>query len=213
MKWIACLLLLIVSPVVHARTIELTDVDCHKFAVISSAAPLMSWAAFGDGGVFSNFHVDLDTRSRQDRLILIQFPLDQIPDGMRVIRAELILPVTYVHPVDSKPRLHIRRIVGEWGAGVCHEYRMINPKRVKWSSPGASHAGRDRARRLSKVARVKKAETLTVTLTEDVELWNSGTVPNNGWMISLDDPHCIVRMHPPTWNPKTWKLRITFEPR
>lgn len=207
------LLLVCVWPAM-ARTIEMTDKDCELMAAIDAEAPNQSWASNGSGGSYSSMYIFLDARGRRgNRSFLIQFPLDQIPKGMRITNAELTMPAEQVYPEARQPRVQIRRIIGPWGAGVNHIYRMQRPEKKKWSSPGASASGRDVARRPSAVVRCKESKNIDVNVTQDVELWVSGTVENHGWIITLDEDHSLVRFTSPTWSPGTWKLRVTFEPR
>lgn len=204
-------ILLLAAPVM-ARTVVIDDTECRRMAVISSAAPRSSWAASGAPPYYNNFQIELSTSQMIQQTILIQFPLDKVPPGMRVTSAELIFTSFLVYP-DLSPRLHVRRIVGDWGPGVCHAYRRTLPQRVPWTVPGANAIGEDRARRPTAVLRVKRPGEHNINVTEDVEMWCSGAAENNGWMLYVDDPNILIRMYCPPWSPSSWKLRITFEPR
>ena len=83
-----------------------------------------SWAANEcNPGVYSTkFHAG---SLRAGKAFLIAFPLDKVPKGQRITNAELVIPV---HHVESEQRLTIRRILGDWGAGVCYKYRMRSPQ-------------------------------------------------------------------------------------
>lgn len=203
-----------VSPA-SGRTIELTDLDCELMAAIHEEAPLLSWAGGGANGVYGNFTLDFDSRGQRDRqAFLIQFPLqNRIPEGMRIVRAELIVPLATVYPEELQPRLALRRLEASWGIGVCYLYRQQLPEVLPWAEPGALAPGKDRARRPSAVVRTKTIGDLSIDVTQDVEIWNAGLMANYGWILELDEDSALVRMYSPPWSPGTWKLRITFEPR
>jgi len=204
-------LMLIAGPVL-ARTVVITDLEIRKMAVIDGIAPRLSWAATGSAGNYSNFHIELSSTAQNRPTVLIQFPLKKVPDDMRVTSAELVFVSHLVYP-DVSPRLHVRRIIGDWGPGVCHMYRRTRPEKVEWTEPGAEALGFDRARRPTAIVRLKAPGEHVVNVTEDVELWCSGAAENHGWMIYMDDPGAIARINNPPWSPGHWKLRITFEPR
>lgn len=211
---ISAIAVMLFAGVAHARTIELSDKDCRHMAAIDADAPHLGWAAYGHSGAYHTMYVELTTLGRQGgRAFLIKFPLDRIPEGMRITNAKLVLPVIHVHPRDRRPRVEVRRIMGAWGAGVCHEYRMQIPEKVKWTAPGAMMPGKDRARRPTAAVRVSDNGDLEFNVTQDVELFAVGAVENNGWIITIDDEHALVRFDSPTWSPGRWKLLVTFEPR
>lgn len=213
-RLLTLLVLFTCAAVASARTIELTDIDCKRIAGIDAEAPHQSWASSGAGGSYNSMYIYLDARGRRgNRSFLIQFPLDSVPEGMRITNAELTMPAQQVYPESRQPRVQLRRIIGPWGAGVNHVYRMQRPEKKKWTSPGASASGRDVARRPSAVVRCKESKNIDVNVTQDVELWVSGEVENHGWLITLDEDHSLVRFASPTWSPGNWKLRVTFEPR
>jgi hypothetical protein len=193
-----------------AKTIVITDADCDLMAAISADAPRMSWAGVANGvGEYGNHQVDLTPKSS----FLIRYPLDKIPPGQRITKAEWSVPYSQHYPATGV-RVQVRRILQEWGAGVCHLYRMTRPKRLEWHTPGALGVGQDRAVRATAAASIKGSGEHTFNVTEDVELWYSGAVPNHGWMISTDEPMGFFRTNSPFWSgPKMWKLRITYEPK
>ena len=88
----------------------------------------------GGGPVGLAMAVELGQRDVSVALIERHVSPQQIPKGQRVTKAELTLQVQHV---DGKARLRLRRLQAEWGAGVCHQYRMVHPKKLEWSQPGA----------------------------------------------------------------------------
>ena len=191
-----------------ARTITLTDLDCWKTAVISSESPRAGWAgSFSAVGSYSNFYAELYPTSA----VLIQFPLERIPAGYRITNAELTMPLALSYPVGEQ-RLYVRRLIAEWGAGVCHQYRMTRPKKVEWSQPGGRGAASDRVARPTGVLRTSAPGNYTLNVTQDVELWYSGEVPNYGWILTVDDPLVFIRLNSPSYSRGLWKLHVTYEP-
>jgi hypothetical protein len=145
--------------------------------------------------------------------VLIRFPIEQIPRGQRVTKAELTLQVTHV---DQKARLRLRRLQAEWGTGVCHQYRMVHPRKLEWSQPGAQGAPADRAAKDSAVVDVPTLGEYTLDVTEDIELWYTRATANRGWILNLENAYALYLPSPhspPTGGGKQWKLRITFEPQ
>ena len=203
------LLLSCCSASVSARTIELSDLDCERMAVIGPQAPRSGWVMYElGGGEFNTTHIDL----RAERKFLIRYPLDRIPDGQRVTRAEWIVPVSLVSPV-GEHRLYIRRLIGAWGVGVCHDYRQIRPTKLPWHAPGASGASTDRATQASAIVKVSSGGELNINVTEDIELWYTGAVANQGWIVTVEDATSLIRINSPLWTGQgQFKLRITYEP-
>lgn len=193
----------------HARTIVLTDEDCEHLAAISSDAPHMSWAATINGnGEFSNHVIDLT----QKQSFLMRYPLDRIPAGQKITKAEWIVPFLQVYPPGGV-RVQARRLLKDWGPGVSYEDRMTRPKREKWHTPGAKGLGQDRAARPTAMLTFKMSGEMSFNVTEDVELWYSGAAKNYGWILSAEDQDAWVRTPSPFWGaPKGWKLKITYEP-
>jgi hypothetical protein len=206
----AALALLLAAGPLWARTVILTDADCERMAMIAADFPRLSWATREISPGVLTTHYDL-TLGR-GKAFLICYPVDQIPKGQRIVRAELTVPL---YPNQGEMRLQLRRVVGDWGAGVCHEYRMVRPKKTAWSKPGARDPGSDA--RPSVTARIPAGTTEQVlNVTEDVELWYTGAASNHGWLIlpEFDDREigCLSPLsdYPPGRG--RWKLSITYEP-
>jgi hypothetical protein len=208
--WLALSLLLALGSLspLPAKTIIVTDEDCERMAFIQAAAPRWSWGGY-----------DVSTTSQStalfymynDRAFLICFPLDQIPKGQKIVKAELSFTTGLQTPGEQK--LHLRRILTSWGAGVCWKYASVRPKKVEWKQPGARGSGSDRAAKASAVVRTREAGEKVVNVTEDVELWYTGAATNHGWTIALEDPDAYVVLTSPVWTSRgSWKLRITYEP-
>jgi hypothetical protein len=204
----ACLCMLVLAARLPARTITLTDLDCDKMAAIAADAPRLSWAGYQSlTGLYETTLIDLTP----SKAFLIRFPLGKVPKGQRITRAELTFSVNLATSGDQK--VHVRRILGDWGAGVCYQYRMTRPNKVEWKEAGARASAADRAPKASAVARVNGAGDVTVNLTEDVELWYTGAGANQGWIVTVEDADVLVRLLSPLGSGKgQWKLQITFEP-
>lgn len=206
--WVALALLPALVDPVSARTISLTADDCDQIAVISSAVPRMSWAIANGTALFATYS---SIQLYPNMAVLMRFPLDKIPKGQRITKADLTVPVSYTAGV--KQRLYLRRLLVEWGAGVCHEYRMVNPKKLSWSKPGALGVTSDRANKVSAIFKIDNAGDVSVDVTQDIELWYTGAVANHGWIFTLDDTGAIIYMPIPYPTGASWKLNITYEPR
>ena len=143
---------------------------------------------------------------------MICYPLNKIPKGQRIVRAELVIPL---YPDQGEQRLQVRRVVGDWGAGVCHEYRMVRPKKVAWAKPGARDPVADARPGASVRVRAGTKEQV-VNVTEDVELWYTGVAPNQGWLILPEFDDGRIGCHSPLSDLLpgygSWKLIITYEP-
>jgi hypothetical protein len=206
--WAALVVVLGLAAPLPAKTIVLTDADCERMAAICADAPRLSWAGYVTAtGVYDATYLDLVA----NRAFLIRFPVDRVPKGQRITKAELMLPVTLLSAGEQK--LHVRRLMAEWGAGVCHQYRMTRPNKVEWKQPGARAATTDRAPRDSAVAKVAAVGEQVINLTEDVELWYTGAGANHGWIFTVEDTDVLVRLGSPIGAGKgQWKLRIIYEP-
>ncbi len=193
-----------------ARTIELTDFDCDRMAVIGPQSPRSSWAMNEiAAGEFTTMALDL----RADRAFLVSYPLTRIPPGQRIARAEWIVPVGLISGT-NEAKVFVRRILGTWGAGACYDLRLLRPKPLKWTQPGAAGVSTDRAAQPSAVVAVKGSGELVINVTEDVELWYTGVAANEGWLVTVEDPTALVRLHSPFWiGHGAFKLRITYEPQ
>lgn len=194
-----------------ARTIVITDADCERMAAISSEAPRLGWAgAAYTTAEYGNSAIYITQKSA----FLIVYPLDRIPPGQRIVKAEWTVPYLQAFPLATGSRIQVRRILQEWGPGVSHLYRMTRPQRLEWHTPGAHGAGQDRSTKATAVVTIKGTGEHTFNVTEDVELWYTGAVPNFGWLLTADDPDSFFNMHSPFWNgAKGFKLRITYEPQ
>jgi hypothetical protein len=191
---------------VSARTVTFTADDCDMMAVISEAQPRLSWAPIQMGpGVYDTYN---QIQLYPNMAALMRFPVDKIPKGQRITKAELSVPVDYLA---STKELHVRRILAEWGTGVCHNYRMMFPKKLEWAKPGGRGITSDRANKISAVFKLEKAGVQTADVTEDIELWYTGAVPNRGFVISLDEGVVYMTSFYP--NGGNWKLQITYEPQ
>lgn len=191
----------------HARTIELTDADADMLAMIGPEAPRLSWAGYEAApGMFTNHTVYLRPRAS----LLIRVPLDRIPAGMRITKAEWVLRMNAASALE--PRLYVWRVLQEWGPGVCYDYRMTRDELVEWSEPGARASGSDRVERPTAMVLGKVGVDMVLNVTEDVELWYSGAAPNNGWMFTIEDQITMTLIAPAYTTRGSWKLRITYEP-
>jgi hypothetical protein len=203
--------LILLAESIEARTITLTAEDCDEMAVLSAKAPRLSWPV-----ILANtgtYNTENSMQLFSDMALLMRFPLDQIPRGQRITKAELSLPAEYVA---GNPKVGVRRILAEWGHGVCHQYRMTFPQKVEWTKGGALGAGTDRTARDSAVFRMDKTGEHTVDVTEDVELWYTGATANRGWVLAIDNDGVVYTASPYAPHPgggKRWKLTITFEAR
>ena len=208
---LAFALVLSSSSLLPAKTITLTELDTERMAAISSLAPMLSWAGTHHGhGEFANHYIELYSTSS----LLMQFPLDKIPAGQRIVKAEWIVPVPYVYP-RGEHKVTIHRLIGDWGTGVCQDFRMTHPKKVPWDKPGARGSATDRAARpTANVTMTQGAgRDHAINVTQDVELWYSGQVPNQGWIMTIDEPNVLIRISSPFWGSHgNFKLRITYEP-
>ncbi len=203
---LACLT---IPPSIHARTIVLDAAsEADRMAVIAENAPLMSWAAYMPWeGIYYGSAIDI----QQGKGFLIRFPMGAIPAGQRITNAELIFSVQLAS--GATPRLYFWRVLSEWGAGVCHQYRMTRPKPMEWALPGARGSSSDRAIRPTAIHPIAGPGEKIVNLTEDVEIWYAGAAKNQGWLITVEDPGVFARMFCPIFETESqWKLRITFEP-
>ena len=90
---------------------------------------------------------------------------------------------------------------------------MVRPKKVEWTQPGARGAATDRVAKPTAVVRIGAPGPYTMNVTQDVELWYSGQVPNQGWILNVEVPNQIMSLYSPGYNGRGhWKLHITYEP-
>ena len=188
--------------VAHAKTVVLTAAHWDQAALLTEDVPLMGSACINDYMVSPK------------QTLLIRYSLGEIPPGMRITNAEWMIPVRYGQDV----RFYAWRILQAWGAGVCHEYRMVRPEKLKWAEPGARALGTDKFVEPTAACRPQAGDLsqsgndggIVVNVTKDVALWYTGAAANCGWMITAEDQ---VWFHSPFGRgPDVWRLRITYEP-
>jgi hypothetical protein len=205
------LVLLTLTTSLPARTITLTAEDCDQMACIINTAPRLSWN--GLNHVTHIYEVASQLQLKTGMAILMRFPLNQIPKDQRILKAELTAPAIYVAGL---PKIQVRRLLADWGTGVCHDYSRTYPKKVEWSQPGGRGAS-DRAPKDSAIIAFKAVGEQTVEVTEDVDLWHTGGAFNRGWILTLENDAGLTYLaspyypHAPT--AKQWKLVITYEPK
>jgi hypothetical protein len=200
----------LVSASASARTITFVAGDCELAAVISSELPRMSWAGLGDSGVVRG---DFNLRIYQDlHAVLLQYPIERIPKGQRITKAELTINVNYLYANQSE--IHVRRLLTDWGTGVCHDFRQAYPEKLPWAAPGGRGDNKDRVAKSSGVFKVDKIAEYTIDVTEDVDLWYTGGSPNRGWIFTADTGgiHIMSPYSPVSGGSNQWRLRITYEP-
>ena len=209
---LSSLFLLLSLPVsVAARTIVLDARDCDRMAAIAESAPRQSWAMQPHGR--ASFSTS-EMRLVPGRCLLIRFALDKVPPGHRIAHSVLTVPV--IGQGGAEPRFYVWRVLADWGPGVCYTYRATRPQEMEWTRPGAAGHSSDRATRPTDIVRLpKKPKPMRINVTEDLDLWYTGAAPNNGFLISVEDPKVHVRLHSPLSNEgrTEWKLRITYEPQ
>ncbi len=197
-----------------ARTITLTAEDADEMASISSAAPRLSWV-MGPANNPTIFNTQPTLYWHSQIALLMRFPIkDQIPKGQRITKAELTIVPNYVA---GNSNVQVRRLLAEWGPGVCHQYRMTYPKKLEWTQPGGKGGATDRAAKDSAVFKITKVGEYTVDVTEDIELWYTGGAVNRGWIFTHESDQGVFYISSP-YSPqvnggKQWKLQITFEPQ
>jgi hypothetical protein len=192
-----------------AKTIVLTDEQADRMAAIVPEAPLAGWAGYASAeGAWSTVYIDL----RPGTAFLMRYPLDQIPKGMKITNAELMIQVYYLY--SAEPRFYAWRMLQEWGVGACYTYRTQRPQKAEWAGEGARGSGTDRATRPTVVLPLPTPGEKVINVTQDVELWYTGAAPNHGWMFTAEDAEAHIRLDSPLWNARgKWKLRITYEPQ
>ena len=207
--FIAALIVLVSARAsLRARTIELSDLDADRIAVIGPEAPRMSWAA---SEIAPGHFVTDSLALRRRAALLIRVPLDKIPPNCRVTKAQWVLSMGASSV--PEPQLYVWRILGDWGAGACYQFRTTRPKPVEWTTAGARGTASDRAQRPTDVVPCKVGADILLNVTADVELWYSGAAPNSGWMFCVEDD-IQLKLNAPAYTTRgTWKLRITYEPK
>ena len=186
-------------------------------AVICAKAPRSSWAVMNVGeGVY---HTEALLLFTKDKALLMRFDLSVIPKDQRITKAELTLPIDYLG--GGKFDVTVRRLVADWGTGVCHTYRRTYPEKIAWTQAGGLGGGTDRHNKDSAAFHFEPAKSKlgehTVDITEDIELWYTGAVANRGWILAIENGDGAFYSSSP-YSPqygggKRWKLQITFEPK
>lgn len=207
-----CTMLVLLSAATAAmgRTIVVDASVADRMAAIDAVAPRQGWAMhLRSEGTYSNEYAVLEPQ----RSFLIRFPLDMVPADQRIVHAELVVNVSSYS--GTEPRFYIWRTLAQWGAGVCHDYRKVEGEDyIEWTKPGAAGISSDRATQPTDVLRLTESGDVVINVTEDVELWYTGAAPNEGWMLTVEDPQVRVVLPSPAWTGQTgWKLRLTYEPK
>jgi len=203
----ACLPVLLLAGFIFsasARTITLKPEAIDAFATLSESHPRSGWAA---QQIDPSLYVSNPPIGAPNTSCLIRYSFDQIPKGNRITHAEWVIPAGPA----AASTVSVWRVIAEWGIGVCHQFRMVHPKRLEWSVPGARGRSVDRATRPTGSGKFGPgALQITVNVTQDVELWHSGAAPNRGWLLTFDSPSIIIS--PTHAGRQQWQLRITYEP-
>ena len=198
-----------------ARTFIIESSEIDRAGAIAADAPLMSWASVRPWApwapatpIYSSNFTDLMLGVS----MLVRFPLAKLPAGQKITSAEMVIPVATMG--GNAVRFHLWRVLPEWGPGVSHLYRSTRPVKVPWTVPGARGVATDRAVQPTAIVRVDAIGEQVINVTEDIELWYTGSAPNNGWIFTVEDIGTFVRLPSPTYPVSTqvWRLRITCEP-
>ena len=115
--------------------------------------------------------------------IILRFSLDSIPKGQRIQKAEL---TWMCGCVAGRTKMQVHRLLADWGPGVSHQYYRQFPTKMPWSQPGGRGASDRVTKPTAQVLLVPPKEN-TVEVTQDVELWYTGSAPNRGWILSLEN--------------------------
>jgi hypothetical protein len=205
-------LLVALAGPLPGKTLTLTAEDCDQMAVLNAKAPRASWAAIlaAEG----TYNIESQLQLFPDMAVLLRFPLEAIPPDQRITRAQLTIACEYVA---GTPEVSVRRLLADWGHGVCHLYRTTYPKKVEWNKPGGRGASTDRAAKDSAVFKIAAVGEHTVDVTEDIDLWYTGAVANRGWILAIENEsgpaYFAAPYSPHLGSGKKWKLQITFEPK
>lgn len=191
------------------RTLTLEGEHIERMAAITNESPLLSWP--GDKPSEAKPSAEFISLA-QGRSFLFCFSLSAIPQGQRIIQAELLVPVTDYH--GATVRFFLWRMLADWGDGVCHLYRTVSPQQLAWTRPGARGYASDRAARPSAIVRLNEKGSQAINVTEDLELWYAGAAANKGWLFTVEDLGSQVQLLSPRGaGARSWKLRITYEPK
>ena len=207
LRAVGLMVVLTAAPLL-AGTVAYDGSQSRRMAVIDQQAPRLSWATSGRlGAAYNTTGLFLIP----GRGFLFHFDVDDLPPGQRIVRADLILPLSAISGPD--PRFFLWRMIAEWGVGVSWDERLQRPAKQPWAVPGGRAPGLDRALNPSAVVRETQAGPVTVNVTEDVALWYAKASPNQGWMLSVEDPGIWCAFRAPFWDaPALWTLQITYEP-
>lgn len=206
-----CLLILGLTATAQGRTITLMAEDCNQLAYVTSQAPRVSWAGFHHlNGIWE---VTPQVQLKPGMGLFVRYGLGKIPPDQRILKAELTLHAQYVA---GAPKIQVRRVLADWGLGVCHQYSKTFPQKVEWSQPGGRGAS-DRAPKDTALMTIKAVGDVAADVTEDIDLWYSGGAPNRGWIMTLENDAGVVYL-PSPYSPhappiKQWLLQITYEPK
>lgn len=196
------ILLVLLAPIKGwSKTITLTSQDVDLAANIGEESLRQGWL----GWTSSNYVIF----ASGGHGFLIRYSLDKIPKGQRITYVELKLQVSTHSP---QSRLHIWRLIAEWGAGVSHQFRMLRPKKLEWTVLGARGNSTDRATKPTSIMKVNEDTFQTVNVTEDVELWYTGATSNCGWLITGEDAGTLILLGSPIMG-IPWELQVTYEPQ
>lgn len=212
LRWISLMTILVLVESAMGRTIEGSAAWMDRVAILDERQPEESQA------MLSRKEPPLEqtqiTLNRQ-RCLLVRFDLSAIPAGQRVLHAELHVPVNaFDGPL---PRLHVWRMIAEWGEGVNHDDRFQTPEPLSWMIGGGRGPGVDRGLFPSASVHVTKTGTYAFNVTGDVALWVSGVARQQGWMLGVSEAEGHVRLVMPSIGTHDvndeWRLRITYEPK
>lgn len=205
---VAGLMTLLATAPLFSGTVTYDGSHPRRMAVIDQQASRLSWATSG------RLVAPYNTTGLflvPGRGFLFHFDLAALPPGQRIVRAELILPVAALGGHD--PRFFLWRMIAEWGIGVCWDERLQHPASQAWAVPGGRGPGLDRALNPTAVVRETQARPVIVNVTEDVALWYAQASPNQGWMLTVEDPGIWYAFRAPFWDAAAaWTLQITYEP-
>ncbi len=202
--WLLVPLLAFLATTASARTITLKPEAVDAFATLSESHPRSGWAA---QQIDPTLFVSNPPIGGANTSYLVRYSFDQIPKGNRITHAEWVVPVGFA----ATSTVTVWRVLAEWGIGVCHQFRMVHPKRLEWSVPGARGRSVDRATKPTGSGKFEPGMVhVTVNVTQDVELWHGGAAPNRGWLLAFDGP-CIL-ISPTHAGRQQWQLRVTYEP-
>src|SRR5258707_2654402 len=95
----ALVLLLALAVSAPAKTIVLTDIDCERMAFIQAAQPRWSWGGYD---VSTSAQSTAQLYMYADRAFLIAFPLEKVPKGQKILKAELSFSSILQTPGEQK---------------------------------------------------------------------------------------------------------------